>query len=451
MDAAYSLDLFTVSGSVAVGNVAVTDPAIWADTGLGYGRIQITSTGIVAHGAALVTTEWGWTGDDSLVLDASGEFNSGGALRSGSMSLDLLSIDANVISEEATTIFSEITLTGDLASGGLSETDPYLGLGLPALDWSAALATGGVGVGEFDLDLFGLEASVGATGGSLLLFDSLGVDATLAQGGIARLSASLPAFTLGGALGDLDAATLRSADMALSLPGLLASGIVGGAAAAAFALNPLSLAGTVHAGNAASAEFTLPILGLTVAAYTETVVTSGTITLPMLDLSGQIGDTDLARIADGDALVVNIKTAGVTRYESFGFNSFAIFDGRQIAATSVALYALGGNDDDGTPIQMVLTTPVSDLGQQRIKRVRQAFIGYRSGGAAELHVRADEGDWYIYRLDETRVSGIYRNRVKVGRGTKGAYWQFSVRNVDGADLTLDAIEPIVEVVTTRAS
>jgi hypothetical protein len=363
----------------------------------------------------------------------------------------LPSLDLSGLLTDPRPVLPALEVSGQVLPGGALAVHEVDLLGMPAFGLSGEVAGGRSAQAAFSLPMLEVEANNGLTVGDMLLFDSMGLSGTIATGSVGTMDSRLPALGAAGAMADLAAASLRSAGMALPILRASADALTGGAASAAPTIDLFTLAGAAHAGNPASAAFTLPVLSLSAGMATTPVITTGVIALPLLDLSGQVSDLDLARVAAGEALVVNIKTAAVTRYESFGFNSFANFDGRQIAATSTGLYALGGDDDDGSPIQMVFTTPVSDLGSQRIKRVREAFIGYRANGAAELHVRAEEGEWHVYRLDETRLDAIYRTRVKIGKGLSGAYIQFSIRNKEGSDLSLDAIEPIVEALSTRLS
>lgn len=372
---------------------------------------------------------------------------SGAALSAALPAVRVSGSMADLHSPQSTATFSA-ALPGLRVSGALADLNApvsgaVLSAALPALRATGAAA-------DLDAPIAGARLLA-----ALPPLGAIGAMADLAaEPGGARFSGAVAWIRATGSMADLDAANLRGGSMPVA--SMQASGVAlsGSGAAGAPSVGVVSLVADAVPGQAAVGAFAVPAVRLAGEGYEQTTIGSGTLVLPMLRIGG-FGDAPTilppAEPVTGAAFVMNARTGALTRYENFSFNSFAVFNGETIGATASGLYAIGGETDAGMSIQMVLTTPVSDFGAAQLKRVREAFIGYRTTGRAELHVRADDGEWHVYQMDETRPSGIYRNRVKVGRGVKASYWQFSVRNVDGADLAIDSIAPTVEPLTSRTA
>lgn len=406
-----------------------------------------TLSGDFAYGGTLAWDESVWSPWISELLAVSGAAASG-ARMSGAFMLAEWEVEGQ-IADQANPVLPEFDLTGEIVSGQLAETAFYTGLLLPGVQLAAHAVAGSAASLEAEIPAVPmLEASAGIRAPVLPIIAGLELSGALIGGRVARGNPLLPAPSLLAEVRDSRADTLHD-DGRLRLPGLSlsAESVAGSAGSAAFGIAPFALAGQAQGAGVATAGFTLPAVSLDAWARTETRIDSALLILPAIDLAASARSAPAP--GAGEALVMNAATTALARYENFRFNSFAQYAGRQLAAMPGGVYALGGDDDDGEPIDMVIATPISDLGVQTLKRVREAFIGYRSQGRAELHVKADDDEWHVYALDETRGDGLYRNRVKVGRGIKGAYFQFRFINVDGAAFAIDAIEPVLEVYGSR--
>lgn len=137
------------------------------------------------------------------------------------------------------------------------------------------------------------------------------------------------------------------------------------------------------------------------------------------------GDT---LVDDGEAWVVNAESGASTRYENYGFNSFATVRGVQLGARSDGVFVLSGADDAGAPIASGISLGTHDFGTQALKRLDYVYAGVSSTGA--LFIRVGDGvNAYSYKArrsdDHLRVQ-----RFDVGRGIRTNYFTF--------DLTSDA-------------
>jgi hypothetical protein len=401
---------------------------------------------------------------DTSVLPSAGFFTLSGTgltgrlIGSADMALPAPGLEA-FAADAANPVLPTLDLTATGLSGGVGATNPVFGLELPAVGLAAgSLLIGSVGslVGAQLPIRPELAAAFAATGGSMPVIDRIDLSGTLLNGAIGGLAASLPVLGMTGALVDLDAGALTSS---ITLPrlGITATGGSGGNGLAELLLPALAVSGQAIVGVAiAQDDLVLPGLGLQGTSFTVATLAGGLLDLPMPVLGGPTdGDGGGGAVAIGQApvtgtvLVMNARTGAVSLYDTFAFNSFAIAHGRQLSAGAAGIYSLGGEQDAGADIDMALVTGASDGGNLMVKRVREVFFGYRTNGRIELRVRADDGEWYAYPMDETRVDGLYRNRVKVGRGLKGSYFQFQVRNTGGCDVSIDAIEPAMEPLSVR--
>lgn len=135
-----------------------------------------------------------------------------------------------------------------------------------------------------------------------------------------------------------------------------------------------------------------------------------------------------ALVDDSQAWVVNTESNASTRYDNYGFNSFATVRGKQFGARQDGLYLLAGADDAGVPISSGVALGMHDFGTQALKRLDSVYAGVSSTGA--LFIKVGDGvNSYSYRArrndDRMKVQ-----RFDIGRGIRTNYFTF--------DLTSDA-------------
>lgn len=157
------------------------------------------------------------------------------------------------------------------------------------------------------------------------------------------------------------------------------------------------------------------------------------------DSTSQVGD-------DAQVWVVNTSTQASTRYENFGFNSFGKWNGAYYGAKSDGLYLLDGDDDNGTPIEAMVSFGVQRFGDTLYKRVPTVYIGARSNGKLVLRVKDGDRE-YLY---ETRTSSpkLATQRFDIGRGLRANAFEFELYNQGGDDFELASIE-FIPLLTER--
>ena len=285
---------------------------------------------------------------------------------------------------------------------------------------------------DVDIDLPALQVS--ATDGNYanVKLPAIDVTATGFTGRIASVSFKLPKLQVS-ATGD----SPRIASVSFALPSLEVYGtaVLGKNATTSIKLPRLSVASTGLTGNLATATITLPVIEVT-ATGRKDLIGIAEISLPSLEVSatGYVG-TVSATIA----YVLNTKTGALTRYTNFPFNSFADIDGTQLAASSSGLFELTGDSDNGTDITFTIASGKTDFGSPMLKRVADMYIAYITDGDLRLNMATDNDD-YDYILTATGMDDLHPNRVKLGRGVVGRYWQPTITNMDGCDAEINALD-----------
>jgi len=160
----------------------------------------------------------------------------------------------------------------------------------------------------------------------------------------------------------------------------------------------------------------------------------GSIANNIVQDTAYVKNTVWAKDFEALAWTLNTETAGVTRYDNFGFISMVAHDGVLYAASPEGLFTINGDTDDGRMIEAEVRTGFLDFSSEQTKRISDIFVGY-TGGQLNFDVETYDGpqEVYTYAMEEREAIAPRNNRLKVGRGLSSRYWRFAIRNVDGAD------------------
>lgn len=140
-----------------------------------------------------------------------------------------------------------------------------------------------------------------------------------------------------------------------------------------------------------------------------------------------------------EAYAINLTTGAVSHYTNYPFDNILRFGSSYYGVSSSGLYLIGGDLDLTVPIEARVKTFATKLGSQNQKRVPYVYSSGRSDGGVIVGVTADEGETYEYESDWGEVVGSTNHRTTVGKGIKGVYYSFDVKNVNGGSLELDEI------------
>jgi hypothetical protein len=164
-----------------------------------------------------------------------------------------------------------------------------------------------------------------------------------------------------------------------------------------------------------------------------------------------LANTFVAVSGTNPAIVMQIENQTLTTYTEFGYNSFARFAGKNLAASGAGLFELAGNDDNGLPISGTVTFGTTDFGSAFTKIIDRLYVGYRSQADMVLRIRTDDEDVNYYTLPISDQVGLATQRVKPGKGLTGRYWQFTLQNLDGTDFTIDTVDVKSAQLTRRVN
>ncbi len=132
-----------------------------------------------------------------------------------------------------------------------------------------------------------------------------------------------------------------------------------------------------------------------------------------------------------------------SEYTNFNFDSYATIGGRLYAVGDEGLVLCEGDSDDGTNIDASIRRGLSNLGTQLKKEVPYAYIGYTSTGSLVLETTTTvNGTKRVnrYKLNPVAKSAFSDNRFKISKGLQSVYWDFELKNLDGADFEVDVLK-----------
>jgi hypothetical protein len=155
-----------------------------------------------------------------------------------------------------------------------------------------------------------------------------------------------------------------------------------------------------------------------------------------------------------DGWAFNLNTAAASFYENFKFNSFARIGKNYYGCNETGIHLLGGDLDGAAQIDSTITTGTSDLTVEGVggfkgdiqKRVPYAYISAKSPETMTLTCLVEGQEYaYTFRAPKDKVAV---SRVDIGKGLLGTFWQFELKNQNGADFEIDSLS-VNPVATTR--
>lgn len=148
------------------------------------------------------------------------------------------------------------------------------------------------------------------------------------------------------------------------------------------------------------------------------------------------------------AWVLNAQTGGgVSRYEGFGFNSFACFEvggvEHYFGAMDDGVHRLGGDSDNGAPIAAKVRSAMANFGSSRMKCMSMAYLGLTASGELilKLIITSPKGvkEAFWYTLEGRDAQALREDRVKPDGGLESVYWQWELVNTAGGDFDIDTM------------
>lgn len=236
-----------------------------------------------------------------------------------------------------------------------------------------------------------------------------------------------------------------SANLSTAALVLVAQGNGGSSGSLERYLSKLGISAQGLTGADASVSANLPALNMLATGAGEI---TGTATLSLAALTLIANGSSSSDLDTYSAFTLNTSNNALTSYSNFNFNSFAEFNGVNLAAGAGGIYALTGTLDDTANITTNFALGVFDFESEQLKRVNELFFGYRANGDLTVRITLDDNDQYEYTLETTGQDGIYNNRLKLGRGLKARHWQIEVEG-SGVDFEIANISADPQALSRR--
>lgn len=148
-------------------------------------------------------------------------------------------------------------------------------------------------------------------------------------------------------------------------------------------------------------------------------------------------------------LCFNPVLKAATQWHGLPFNSFAVVDGKTLAAGPDGIHQMGGETDDGAAINAYFKLPTVDLGSVERKHLRWLYMGWETTGAMYARLVFDERHEANHEIAMPYGDGSQSGAsVCVSARNRGRYFSLEIGNRDGADFGVDAVDALV--IATRA-
>jgi len=142
---------------------------------------------------------------------------------------------------------------------------------------------------------------------------------------------------------------------------------------------------------------------------------------------------------------MNTRTAAVTEYTNYNFNSFAKIGDKYLGATIDGLYELNGDTDAGSDIIADLKSGLAQFAGVHLASFKGAYIAARGGGSYVLRIFTGTGDEYNFAVT---TDSMKTARIDMGKGIRARYFAFELIST-GQDFDLDSLEFIPLIAKRR--
>lgn len=434
-----SLSAKSLTGTLSLANLIFLRARVYATAGE---KISISLRPLQAEGSSLTGHAATSEETDLEQITCTGKSFTGSTAESNAH-LEELSLQA----WQATHI-NEYAHIGYLKSSGVSYGSSTIIAETEPLDCVSSSIAGRVGRVNVELELIKLNALAGskadieleavdliansATGGISYLdecdIEPIECSATSRVQGVSKLFAELEILELEseGELGTISALS----DGELSELILQAEGFTGTISKASVLLPHIELSEKVSSNTVSKALIELPALQIHVS-------------------------RSVLQDYNATALQMNTETNAVSIFTQYPYHSLGLSKKGYIAATDSGIFILDGETDNGLPIDAFIRSGFFDLAGMEgvenslVKRCTNVYVGYRTDGQLEIVLKTDGEAHPTRYVFSQRESGLTKQRLKMEKGIKSRYWQYELRNIEGADFNLDQVEFLFEMLSRK--
>lgn len=137
--------------------------------------------------------------------------------------------------------------------------------------------------------------------------------------------------------------------------------------------------------------------------------------------------------------LMNPENYAISTYTNYQFNSVTNFNNKTVLANTSGLYEMGGTTDASSYINSKIKTAAMNFGSSSQKQVPEVLLGVNNSGKVILVVSVDGQLTSTYQLNAP-TSYLDTQRIKIGKGMHGRYWQFELHTEENSDFDLDTFE-----------
>lgn len=140
-------------------------------------------------------------------------------------------------------------------------------------------------------------------------------------------------------------------------------------------------------------------------------------------------------------LCLSLARLAPSQYSKWNFNSMTKFGDVYLGANEDGIFILDQADKDGDDdIDARFRSALSDFGILNPKRARKVYLGYETDGNLEARIGSDERDDLVIEVPAKNENlREHSRKIPVGKDVKGRYLDIEIRNVKGADFSVDEI------------
>lgn len=383
-----------------------------------------------------------------------------------------------VLSLSATTAYGDVGTTTDVLTGvetlvlpiltletwGLSTHSGEGALSLPLLEMSLDLLAGMVADGEIDLpppSLFaeGLGGHAGETENCELpaltinasdietgmVLPMLELDAEGANGYDGELEADLPALELS-AVGI--AQDFGEAELYLPRLSMVGLGDAQQFGVLETSLPRLQITAQGVAGEIGTGALELPALTVSATGIVTALEGTAGLTLPILIVEGTGVLEEVSQTVQ-NVVVMNLSNYAISEFLNYPFTGFFALGDSYFGVGPDGIYLLEGEKDHGgIDIETEVEKTGIDLQTPMLKRAADVYLKFRSNGDLAFKMIADKKT--SQRLLNNGIEGLRTQKIEPGRGIKGRHLGFNIKNVKGANIRLNELHFLAEILKRRA-
>ena len=137
------------------------------------------------------------------------------------------------------------------------------------------------------------------------------------------------------------------------------------------------------------------------------------------------------------AYLLATETSAVSTYTNYNFTGTAILDNQLLMINENGLYKQEGATDLTEEITARIQTAAMDWGTSYRKRCLHVYIGLVSDGGMILKVSPDGRQTAYYEI-KRQTDNLQTQRITLGKGLSGKYWQFEL--ITESDFDLESLD-----------